>query len=279
MKRLLWIFLAWGLVAGCGRRQPERFTVEVMNRMTPVKHQGRSQLCWAYAMLAAIETEHLAWGDSVNLSPAYVELMMEREPRAPKSKRGMGMTLVNMIQKYGVVAYDAMRTVETPAPRWVFMLGMEYTPQEFARSVCAPGEYVGLTSVRGRPYGEEVVLDVPDNWEGNRFLNLPPDSLLRLTERAVAEGHGVCWEGDTSERGFSFQRGVARLSLVNGSTTDDHCMAIVGLARDPGGERYFIMKNSWGTQNPYGGLMYLSEGYFLRKTVAVYMTREAALLR
>ena len=47
----------------------KHFTVDVMNRMTPVKDQGNSEKCWIYAMLAAIETEHLSWGDSVNLSP------------------------------------------------------------------------------------------------------------------------------------------------------------------------------------------------------------------
>ena len=127
------------LLTGCSQRQPQQFTTDLMNRMTPVKNQGKSQTCWAYAMLAAIETEHLAWGDSVNLSAAFVEKMVEREPAAPASKRGMALTLISMIQKYGVVSYDAMRTVDTPAPRWVFMYGATYTPQEFARSVCAPG--------------------------------------------------------------------------------------------------------------------------------------------
>ena len=51
-------------------------------------------------------------------------------------------------------------------------------------------------------------------------------------------------------------------------------MAIVGLAHDEEGEQYFIMKNSWGTKNPYDGLMYLSYGYFLRKTVAVFLNRQ-----
>ena len=46
----------------------KHFTNEVLNRMTPIKDQGESQTCWIYAMLAAIETEHLSWGDSVNLS-------------------------------------------------------------------------------------------------------------------------------------------------------------------------------------------------------------------
>lgn len=61
------------LAAACSRRVPvgERFSVEVMNASTPVKDQGRSDGCWAYAMLSAIETEHIMRGDSVSLSVAY----------------------------------------------------------------------------------------------------------------------------------------------------------------------------------------------------------------
>ena len=170
-----------------------------------------------------------------------------------------------------------MKTIDTPAPRWVFLYGAQYTPVEFAHSVCAPEEYIALTTTAKYPYGKEVVLEVPDNWEHNRFLNIPADSLLAHTARAVRQHHGVCWEGDISERGFSFEAGIADLSLINGRTTDDHCMSIVGIAHNPEGKRFFILKNSWGTDNPYGGLMYMSFDYFKAKTIAVYLTKEAFL--
>ena len=78
MKRFSCLLVAALLVA-CAQQAPRHFTHEVLNRMTPIKDQGESQTCWIYAMLAAIETEHLAWGDSVNLSPYYIEKMMEKE--------------------------------------------------------------------------------------------------------------------------------------------------------------------------------------------------------
>ena len=92
------------LFFGCDQQPPKHYVHEVLNPMTPIKDQGQTQLCWAYAMLAAIETEHLRWGDSVNLSPAYIEKMIEQEPQAPESKRGMGATLLSLIQKYGIVS-------------------------------------------------------------------------------------------------------------------------------------------------------------------------------
>ena len=105
------------LFISCTQKEPQHFTHDVLNRMTPVKDQGDSETCWIYAMLATIETEHLAWGDSVNLSPYYIEKMMEQEPDAPESKRGEGSTLIRLIEKYGIVGYDAMRSIDTPAPR------------------------------------------------------------------------------------------------------------------------------------------------------------------
>jgi len=251
MSKLCVIIVCLLMAVGCSQQPPKNYTHEVLNPMTPIKNQGESQLCWAYAMLAAIETEHLRWGDSVNLSVAYIEKMLEQEPQAPESKRGMGATLLTLIQKYGVVGFDAMRSADSPTPHLVFMFGAEYTTQEFARSVCAPGEYIALTSTDEAPYYQEVELDVPDNWLHNRFYNIPVDTLLAKTVRAVRHHHGVCWES----------RG--------------HAMAIVGLAHDDAGKQYFVMKNSWGTHRPYQGLEYLSFKKFRSETLAVEMTHEA----
>ena len=52
-------------------------------------------------------------------------------------------------------------------------------------------------------------------------------------------------------------------------------MAIVGIAHDDKGEKYFIMKNSWGTDRPHQGLDYLSFEDFREKTLAVEMTKKA----
>ena len=131
--------------------------------MTPIKDQGHTDFCWVYAMLATIETEHIARGDSVHLSPAYIERVVRR-----RHLRGMGSTLLNIIAKHGIVSYDAYPDTsyhKLPRPKWVFMLGTRYTPLEFAHSVCAPDEYIAVTSNEKYPYYKEVVLDLPDNWE------------------------------------------------------------------------------------------------------------------
>ena len=266
------LVLAFGL--SCCKRENTEFQIDVINGYTPVKDQGQSQTCWAYAMLSAIETEHIMRGDSVHLSVAYVEKMVEREPKASAKKRGMGITLVNMIQKYGLVPYESMRDTLIPPPHMAFMYGAQYTVQEFARSVCSPDEYIGVGSDKHYPLDTMFEPQLTDNWEHNQLYNLSRDSLFSLTEKAVRQHRGVCWEGDTSEMGYDWKEGVARPSFISGHTTDDHCMAIVGLAHDKDGERYFVMKNSWGRSNKYGGLLFMHEDYFRQKTIAVYLPRD-----
>ena len=156
------------LLAGCSDKPQHTFTNELLLPMTPIKDQGKTELCWAYAMLATIETEHLLRGDSVNLSPQYLGRMLKRE-----NQRAMGQTALNLMARYGVVGYDVMpddATDDLPTPKNVFLLGARYTPLEFAHSVCAPDEYIGLTSIPDSPYYKKIVVPVPDNWEKNRLL-------------------------------------------------------------------------------------------------------------
>ena len=334
------------MTASCGGREDggkeyaDDFTVEVMNGYTPVKNQGDNPVCWAYAMLSTIETEHIMRGDSVNLSVKYaVRCIIEREAvryyisgkSRPLRIRGTAHRLLSAIADYGMLPYDSYRDDFNsdlracagkvrrivakaaagrqglafvnervrhvadldlgPVPPCAFMLGAVYTPGEFGRSVCAPGEYVALTSFTHLPYNEFVPLDLPDCEGYERFYNLPLDTMMSVITRAVRGGHGVCWEGDISEPGFSFADGTAVLppgtatdaasrqrAFERFATTDDHCMAIVGIARDASGRRFFIMKNSWGTANPFGGLMYVSEDYVRMKTIAVYLNYEKGVL-
>lgn len=70
---------------------------------------------------------------------------------------------------------------------------------------------------------------------------------------------------------------LRQMMIETYSTTDDHAMAVVGIARDERGVKYYIMKNSWGTDNPYGGLMYVSEDYVRLKTVTVLLHRDCVI--
>lgn len=58
-------------------------------------------------------------------------------------------------------------------------------------------------------------------------------------------------------------------------TTDDHGMEIVGTATDRKGNRYYKVKNSWDTNQVYDGFFYVSEPYFLAKTLSVLVHKDA----
>lgn len=58
-------------------------------------------------------------------------------------------------------------------------------------------------------------------------------------------------------------------------TTDDHGMEIVGTARDQKGNRYYKVKNSWDTNQKYDGYLYVSEPFFLAKTLNLLVNKKA----
>ncbi|MCH5245636.1 MAG: aminopeptidase [Muribaculaceae bacterium] len=58
-------------------------------------------------------------------------------------------------------------------------------------------------------------------------------------------------------------------------TTDDHGMMIVGKAIDQEGNRYYKVKNSWNTNQLYNGYLYVSEPYFMAKTLSILVNKAA----
>lgn len=58
-------------------------------------------------------------------------------------------------------------------------------------------------------------------------------------------------------------------------TTDDHGMEIVGTARDQKYNRYYKVKNSWDTNQKYDGYLYVSEPFFLAKTLNLLVNKKA----
>lgn len=203
--------------------------------------------------------------------------------------------------------------------------GKEYTPKSFAASLgIVLEDYVELTSFTHHPYYEKFDVEIPDNWEHCRMYNLPLDELMETMDHALKNGYSVCWDGDVSEKGFSFTNGVAINPEVNNVddyettdrarfekmrpderleevykfeqpypevsvtpeirqegyetfvTTDDHLMHITGIARDQKGTKYYITKNSWGTErNAFGGYLNMSESFVRAKTIYILVHKDA----
>lgn len=60
------------------------------------------------------------------------------------------------------------------------------------------------------------------------------------------------------------------------TTTDDHLMHLTGIVKDQNGTKYYVTKNSWGTErNPFGGYLNMSESYVRAKTIAIMVHKNS----
>lgn len=88
---------------------------------------------------------------------------------------------------------------------------------------------------------------------------------------------------ERNDRRYDFKAPVPEMEITQESrqemfdrqeTTDDHAMEIVGTAVDQKGNRYYKVRNSWDTNQVYDGFFYVSEPYFLAKTVNVLVHKD-----
>lgn len=68
---------------------------------------------------------------------------------------------------------------------------------------------------------------------------------------------------------------MRQTSFDNYATTDDHGMQIYGIAEDQNGNRFFMVKNSWGETGPYDGFWYASFPFVSYKTLSIVLHKDA----
>ncbi len=190
--------------------------------------------------------------------------------------------------------------------------GKEYTPHSFLKEGLGLNleDYIEITSYTHHPFYKKCRLELPDNWSyDNNYYNIPIDDMVNEVYQAIKNGYTFCWDADVSEKFFS--KGVKDVSLVpekdwaewskkekdkkitkplkekkitqemrqetfeNWTTTDDHLMHIIGVAKDQTGKKFFILKNSWGKDRKYQGYFYVSKSYFRLKTICIMINKNA----
>lgn len=186
--------------------------------------------------------------------------------------------------------------------------GKNYTPQSFAKEVVGinPDEYVEMSSFTTSPYYQKTTMMVPDNWSLDQVYNVKVNDMTDVIDNALKKGYTVAWATDVSEKSFSWKNGVAYVSqkkfedmtaeekadMFNGpkaepeitpemrqaafdnyTTTDDHGMHIIGLAKDQTGKEYYIVKNSWGETNDYKGFLFVTKNFVKYKTTALLVNK------
>lgn len=73
----------------------------------------------------------------------------------------------------------------------------------------------------------------------------------------------------------SITQEMRQVAFDNFETTDDHGMQIYGIAKDQNGNKYYMVKNSWGETGPYKGLWYVSEPFMRYKTMSIVVNKGA----
>lgn len=178
------------------------------------------------------------------------------------------------------------------APDTFAYRGKQYTPKTFADTFIGinPDDYVEITSYSNHKFYDKIVLDIPANWNDNKYLNLPIEDFESVIDHALKTGYTLAWDGDASEPNFDFQKGVLKLTdlqeeskitqlqrqitFEDKTTTDDHNMHIVGIAKNKEGKPYYLLKNSEG-DNSFDGYIYMSKNALLLKTISVLVHKDA----
>ena len=177
-------------------------------------------------------------------------------------------------------------------------------------------DYVCVTSYNHHPFYSKFPLEVEDNWSWGETNNVPIDEMIEVLDNAVTHGYSVAWAADVSDSFFSFKEGLAlvptddcKIKKDNNApadapkpkgpydapckekkitqeirqdafdrrmATDDHGMHIVGIVKDQNGNKYYKIKNSWGTdRNDDKGFFYASEAYIRLQTTNLMMHKDA----
>lgn len=95
----------------------------------------------------------------------------------------------------------------------------------------------------------------------------------RLTGLSTKEKNEILYSFEKPVKELEITPEVRQEAFDNYQTTDDHGMHIVGIAYDQNGNKFYKVKNSWDTDNPYKGFIYMSEAFIKYKAIDIMINK------
>jgi bleomycin hydrolase len=192
---------------------------------------------------------------------------------------------------------DIMEHYIGAPPTSVSYKGRKMSPQEYLRDVVGivPDEYVTFMSLKSEPYWSNAEYKVGDNWWHSKdYYNVPLTDFSGLIKSSLKKGYSISIGGDVSETGIDSKQGIimvpsydvpssyidenARLlRFLNGATTDDHAMHIVGYADKSNGTWYLVKDSGAGghANAEHNGYWYMHEDYVKLKMMTATVNKSA----
>ncbi len=177
--------------------------------------------------------------------------------------------------------------------------GNEYNSETFMKEVMKlnPGEYFSFMSTKEFPYNAKHELVEFDNWwHCNEYYNLALDDFMKLINYSITNGYSVSLCGDVSEPGYDqiaevgviptfdipseyINEDSRQLRLSNGTTTDDHCIHLVGYQK-VGDVYWYLIKDSGsgGFDGRNKGYRFYHEDYIKLKMMNIMINVAPARL-
>lgn len=172
-----------------------------------------------------------------------------------------------------------------------------YTAISFSEEVVKlhPFSFFNFMSNIRQPQNARAELVEDDNWRRfDGYYNLPLNDFMSNIVSALENGYSICICGDISEPGYNSENGAAIIPvfdipssaidahareyrLENGSTTDDHCIHLVGYTVYKN-HKWFLAKDSGAGafDCPVKGYRYLHEDFVKLKMMNTLMHGDAA---
>lgn len=157
--------------------------------------------------------------------------------------------------------------------RWElsYNLPIDELMEVFANSIDKGYTVMWASDVSERGFGREGIAIAPET----KVTNMSGSDQERWIGVSTQQMSNMLYSFKEIVPEIEVTQEIRQEGYDNGETTDDHGMHIYGVAKDQLGNRYYMVKNSWGEIGNYKGHWYVSETFVKYKTMNIVVHRDA----